>query len=232
MQQRILAKVLIGFIVVSLGGLALVLSGCFDQKGTPVSPSGHDDTSMTDTKHPMPVTTGLTRTSTGFYYPVGWTVSGNGNWYTCGADYYPNKRHLGTDIMCGVGTPIYAVAAGTIVKRGDGADSWGTGNCALVIEHTFRDPAGRICPMCPAHFCAVYGHIRSSLRVGQTVSAGQYLGTVGPYSGGNHLHFGVWPGPTSQFPSSGWGIASDPGCAGVGTNFRAPITFITTKYPG
>lgn len=94
--------------------------------------------------------------------------------------------HLGVDLAAPDGTPIFAVADGTVVAAGPAS---GFGNW-IVIDST--DVNGR-------PFSAVYGHEWSSgvrVQVGQRVRAGQQIGAVGSAgeSSGPHLHFEIVPG--------------------------------------
>ncbi|MBG1266365.1 M23 family metallopeptidase [Nostoc sp. WHI] len=89
-------------------------------------------------------------------------------------------QHEGIDIAGASGTPIVAVASGTVVKVG--WDDWGLGN-AVTIKHL----DGSI---------TVYGHNRRLLvSKGQQVISGQIIAEMG--STGNstapHLHFEVHP---------------------------------------
>jgi murein DD-endopeptidase MepM/ murein hydrolase activator NlpD len=174
------------------------------------------------------------RTSTGFYYPLNSPIASDRNWLACGASYYANTRHIGSDLIFGVGTRVYAVAAGTVIyKSGPNQSSgWGIGNYALVIRHSAKT----------GDFLAVYGHIHTSLTAGSKVIADQEIGTVGRYyeldSKGKtvestpHLHFGVFPS-VANFPLSGWGRITDTGCKkpSLTNGFVAPISWITTKTP-
>ncbi len=94
--------------------------------------------------------------------------------------------HMGVDFGAPDGTPIYSVAAGTVVAAGPAS---GFGNW-IVIDST--DVNGR-------PFSAVYGHEWTSgvkVQVGQRVRAGQLIGAVGSAgeSTGSHLHFEIVPG--------------------------------------
>ncbi|MBF6332082.1 peptidoglycan DD-metalloendopeptidase family protein [Nocardia transvalensis] len=94
--------------------------------------------------------------------------------------------HLGVDMAAADGTPIFSVADGIVVAAGPAS---GFGNW-IVIDSI--DINGR-------PFSAVYGHEWDSgvlVRVGQTVRAGQPIGTVGSAgeSSGPHLHFEIVPG--------------------------------------
>lgn len=88
-----------------------------------------------------------------------------------------SKLHTGVDFGASCGTPIHAAGAGVVIAAG-----WegGYGN-AVIIDH-----GGGI--------ATLYGH-QSAIAVGagQSVSAGQTIGSVGStgYSTGCHLHFEV-----------------------------------------
>jgi murein DD-endopeptidase MepM/ murein hydrolase activator NlpD len=87
--------------------------------------------------------------------------------------------HLGMDIAASIGTPIYAVSAGTI-KRAGAATGFG-----LAVYLLGDDGA-----------VSVYGHVnRYFVQAGQRVAAGQEIAEVGNRgnSTGPHLHFEIHP---------------------------------------
>ncbi len=113
------------------------------------------------------------------YYPYGSTAGGE------------LQLHHGVDIQSPTGTPILAVAEGTVIVAGDDhSKAYGPttdfyGN--LVIVRLDRDFHGQ--PV----FC-LYGHLsRVIARVGQRVKPGDVLGEVGEtgVAMGPHLHFEV-----------------------------------------
>ncbi|OUZ07221.1 metalloendopeptidase [Aeromicrobium sp. PE09-221] len=98
------------------------------------------------------------------------------------------SMHTGTDFAAAEGTPILAVADGTVTKAGPAA---GFGQL-IVIEHQIDG----------ATVATAYAHMWESgvrVNVGDTVSAGQHIGDVGSagYSTGPHLQFEVRPGGTN-----------------------------------
>ena len=103
---------------------------------------------------------------------VAWPTNGS---VTSGFGYRWGALHAGIDIANGVGTPIRAAKAGTVILAG-----WngGYGNC-IVIDHG-------------GGFSTLYGHM-SRLRAseGQRVSQGDLIGDMGSTgnSTGSHLHF-------------------------------------------
>ena len=114
---------------------------------------------------------------------VAWPTNGT---QTSGFGYRWGVLHAGVDIANGVGTPIRAAKAGTVILAG-----WngGYGNC-IVIDHG-------------GGFSTLYGHM-SRLRAseGQTVEQGQLIGDMGSTgnSTGPHLHFETRVGGNPQNP--------------------------------
>lgn len=91
-------------------------------------------------------------------------------------------KHMGIDVAGKPGSPIKSVGAGKVI-RADGRDSGGYGN-RVEIDHG----DGRI---------TTYSHLGSiDVRVGQTISQGAVIGTLGNTgrSTGPHLHFEVKEG--------------------------------------
>lgn len=101
--------------------------------------------------------------------------------------------HDGVDISNGMGTPLYAIAQGTVVQASPTVNCIGIscnngfGNY-VVVRHNL--PSGR-------RVYAVYAHMQSGspLSVGQSVTKGQTVGFMGctgytlPYPCGIHVHF-------------------------------------------
>lgn len=128
-----------------------------------------------------------------------------------GGLYFDNLYHNGMDVMTPVGTLIYAIGDGIIDNQNsfhsDENSGWttkgGTPNIGLIVR-SFTTTG---------EFKAVYGHMQASSTaynnastIGMIVHAGQYLGTVGSYASGSHLHFGIHPGADNvPIDSRGWG---------------------------
>lgn len=166
---------------------------------------------------------GQAQTSTGFIYPIGtssWN-HGSGAWLerdaANGGGYFDGYYHLGEDMLIANGNGVYAIAAGTVTYRS--TSGWGTGNIALAIRHKLTDGS---------EFLALYGHIRSSKVVGNTVAAGEVFATIGPYTYGDHLHFGIHPGLT--MPASGWGMLANSQWPST-NGFVDPVDWIRTRSP-
>jgi len=96
---------------------------------------------------------------------------------------YCSSFHTGTDFTPGAGTPIYAIAAGTVVFTE--VSNSGFGN-HVKIEHQIGGKT----------ITSMYAHMQmnsSPLQVGQTVEVGDFVGLVGStgVATGAHLHFEV-----------------------------------------
>ncbi len=113
--------------------------------------------------------------------------------YTWGA--LKNKKYDSAclvDIAASGGTPIFAVAAGQIVRN---TYTSGGGN-QVVIKHNDGT-------------YSYYGHMKNkcSIKKGKTVKAGQQIGLVGKTGSatGNHLHF-EWSGHDPYCMYYSWGL--------------------------
>jgi murein DD-endopeptidase MepM/ murein hydrolase activator NlpD len=91
------------------------------------------------------------------------------------------RLHAGIDLAAGGGSPIFAAAAGEVLRAG-----WngGYGNFTCLYHGRFQ---GKGFATCYAHQSAIL------VRTGQRVRQGQVIGRVGTTgaSTGNHLHFEV-----------------------------------------
>ncbi len=122
-----------------------------------------------------------------FYRPIpGAITSAFG--YRMHPIFHVRKMHTGVDMHGGMGTPIHAVAAGTVVSAGTRG---GYGKC-VVISHG-------------GNLSTLYAHQSTILvSVGQKVTRGQVIGEVGStgYSTGPHLHFEVRVGGSPVNPTT------------------------------
>lgn len=93
-----------------------------------------------------------------------------------------SSKHKGIDLAAPKGTPVYAVADGTVVAAGNGTWDESYGNM-VAIQHG-NDYTNN------AHLSKI------SVKVGQKVKAGDKIGEVGMTGNatGNHLHFEVHSG--------------------------------------
>jgi murein DD-endopeptidase MepM/ murein hydrolase activator NlpD len=159
--------------------------------------------------------------------------------------YLTDLYHDGYDIMAAHGQPVYAIAGGTVqtLDYGTSWNSGGTNNMAVIIVHATS--AGQ-------QFRALYGHIEAAtvnsaqVKLGGWVAAGTFLGRVGTYSTGDHLHLGIntlTPAQPLPYQSStitadviGWGrIGINHWPQGSSTpdreNWVDPVFFLETNSP-
>ena len=108
--------------------------------------------------------------------------------FTSGFGMRWGSMHNGVDIANTPGTPIRAVAAGTVIDSGP---AQGFGNWIRI-----RHEDGSI---------SVYGHMQSLyVAVGEVVQPGQLIAGMGSegFSTGSHLHFEIWSdGATPSDPA-------------------------------
>lgn len=112
---------------------------------------------------------------TGFTLPVTGATIGTG--YHVPGSMWSSGYHTGVDFVVPTGTPVKAVAAGTVVSAG-----WG-GAYGNQVVLRLND----------GHY-AQYGHLsRLSVSAGQTVTEGQQVGLSGATGNvtGPHLHFEI-----------------------------------------
>lgn len=105
------------------------------------------------------------------------------------------RRHLGIDMRTAVGTPVYAVRPGTVVKIGDNPKGWGT---YVITKHEpMKLPYGKTLG---ETFYALYAHLSNvAVSVGSNLDFGTVIGRSGgafgtPGAGnssGPHLHFEI-----------------------------------------
>ncbi|WP_274617459.1 SH3 domain-containing protein [Nesterenkonia sp. AY15] len=125
-----------------------------------------------------------------------------------------STAHLGQDLGAADGSPIYSVAAGTVVRAFSG-NRYNTG--FVVVQHQIN---GRTFHSAYLHMWDAHTHV----RVGQAVQAGQTISRVGSSgaSTGPHLHLEIWEGAwmhgTSHNPTT-W-------LAQRGVDLRASASFV------
>jgi len=130
-----------------------------------------------------------TKLADGFDYPVG---KPDGAGYYIFRGFSPNG-HLGEDWNgngggdTDEGDPVYSIAHGVVVFSEDYKKGWGN---VVIVRHAYREQNGQI-----AFVDSLYGHLKvRSVSLGQQVSRGQLLGTIGcgPYRMyAAHLHFEI-----------------------------------------
>lgn len=180
---------------------------------------------------------GLSRTASGCVWPTGiLDQAGRGAGFLLSGPqgYLSGKYHLGKDVMVSgahpdharVNDPVYAVCDGKVVLI-NVSDSWGSGNCAVLIKHQFQFGSAVVC----------YGHLQTdSLVFGlhQRVKAGEQIGRLGQWGYGVHCHFGVHTGdsiPTKNLGmadlSLGWQVGQPLDARG----WVDPISWVQTQTP-
>lgn len=103
--------------------------------------------------------------------------------------------HKGIDFAATKGTPVHAVASGTIIAAGAIAENDGRYGNAVIIDHGAQR--------------SLFAHLDSvNVKAGQHVQAGQLIGTVGQsgFATGPHLHMEVRQNgqiidPASMYPN-------------------------------
>ncbi len=164
-----------------LRGRGVVTAGFLKMLGIRAVRSGADPVSQ-----PAPVAQPVAAPSSSARYLRAFPVGGS---YTYSNDWgAPRSQgsHQGTDIMAARGTPVRAVANGTI-SRVTRAES-GLGGISMWM----RDGAGN------TYYFAHLTQILGGMEVGTRVTAGQQIATVGNTGdaryGAPHLHFEIHPG--------------------------------------
>ena len=212
--------------LVSLLLIIAILTSC--------SPGGNQ-TQVTPTPTAQSQFPDCEATDTGFCWPTGKMVD-DGNWladscsWSGNDDYFAGLYHIGTDILGDEGDMVYAITNGKVFRISSGEDSgWpgikvGENNKGVLVKHKLADGS---------EFLALYGHIVTSVKEGDVLTAGQAFAEIGPYDISKpHLHFGIRPNTT--VPQTNWGRMKCPQPPGPITNangFVKPIEWITTKSP-
>ena len=130
-----------------------------------------------------------------------WPVPGAYNLSSCFLD---NRNHCALDIAANEGTTIVASYAGMVTDTYTGCDHNYSGSCScgggygnyVVVKHDYVLKNGST-----INLYTRYAHMTAlSVSVGQSVSAGTKLGTVGSTgnSSGPHLHFEALKDSTSK----------------------------------
>ncbi|MFI6444786.1 peptidoglycan DD-metalloendopeptidase family protein [Kitasatospora sp. NPDC050543] len=127
---------------------------------------------------PAPATKPATANASGYTAPIAGAKLGTA--YGVAGSMWASGHHTGADFVAPTGTPLKAVAAGTVVKAGPG------GAYGNEVEIKLAD--GKY---------AQYAHLSSiGVKVGQTVTVGQQIGLSGATGNvtGPHLHFEIRTG--------------------------------------
>jgi murein DD-endopeptidase MepM/ murein hydrolase activator NlpD len=143
------------------------------------------------------------RVSSG-YGPNGGSGYHDGTMRTCCAnDYHALDLVLMDRESNGLGQPVVAVANGTVVLAGQATEGWASYGNRVVVAHEHNDGHS---------YASMYAHMDTvTVSEGQTVRAGDQVGTLGGSSNGSqtgtayHLHFAFYQ--DSLFGGSGTGGA-------------------------
>ncbi|WP_159078182.1 M23 family metallopeptidase [Salinibacterium hongtaonis] len=127
--------------------------------------------------------------------PLGSAVASGYGPRDCAACY--SNFHHGMDIFPGAGTPVSAMASGTVSSASP--SSSGAMGVSVTISHTI---GGQL-------VTSVYGHFQAgsmTLSVGDSVGVGQVIGLVGATGNaqGPHLHFEIHPGGGDSVDPYAW----------------------------
>ena len=167
----------------------------------------------------------------------------NNNFAAAGDNYIRGMPywHSGLDIFCPVGTPVYSVADGIIVKcspSGWDYESNGRQNFAMFIRNEEvtgetptwgyghlqrpKDDAGR--PMSDLEI--------RDFRFGNTIKAGEFIGYIGKYGNSSHLHLVTYFDPNNprELIESGYGRRPLP-VPNNFDNFHDPLLWLKTHSP-
>ena len=132
--------------------------------------------------------------SGGFSYPVPGAHISAGTWY-----YPAGGVHLGEDFAAGVGTPVYAVGNGVVIKSVDGCGYGYLGNTCGSAQGGSSGGGNQIYLLTSINgslYAVKYLHLSAGTPIaeGTIVSAGQYVGAVGSSgnSSGPHCHIEVF----------------------------------------
>jgi LysM repeat protein len=143
--------------------------------GTQAAPSAPSADTQATPSAPSAGSADTQTTSSGYTLPVTGATIGTG--YGVAGSHWSSGHHTGVDFVVPTGTPVKAVAAGTVVTAG-----WG-GAYGNQVVIRLND----------GHY-AQYGHLSQlSVSAGQSVSEGQEIGLSGATGNvtGPHLHFEI-----------------------------------------
>ena len=153
----------------------------------------------------------------GWYWPTGTGDTGGYlGWLKYNSEF--KGWHLGQDFISKVGTPVYAIADGTVLLsrtdvNGYGRDGQPGG--ALVLLH--QTSTGQ-------KFKALYGHVDEPRSQGETVRAGDMVAYINNHNIA-HLHFGIHPG--EELPDNPWKGYTDDSTITYG--WEDPLLFLDSN---
>ena len=107
-----------------------------------------------------------------------------------------STKHTGIDYAVPSGSEVKAVCDGKVIVARTPQTTSDIWNRFTIIEHTNCGGYSSL--------YGYYGHIDSSVSVGQTLKRGDVIGKVGDWGRNSHLHLGF----ATKYFSSGWGYQS------------------------
>ncbi|MDB5386553.1 MAG: hypothetical protein JWM11_2199, partial [Planctomycetaceae bacterium] len=148
------------------------------------NPQNESDTSNQVFVDSQPIQIGVsTPGDAGFIFPVGDPYLGATVIHQFGEGTGPLLGNLGTDFAGAIGTPVVAAADGEVTFSQYAGPTWGN---VVIIEHLATHWGWT------KDVFTLYAHIDSRVSVGQQVSRGQQIATIGSAvvgSTGPNLHF-------------------------------------------
>lgn len=168
------------------------------------------------------------KTETGFFWPTGTSAKVTTAFLAAGAkEYFDGYYHTGCDLKKNVNDSIYAICDSDLDYISHDYKNWGEGNVGLIYQGQLVDGTT---------FHITYGHVQeSSISSNKKIKAGQYIGKIGYYSKGTHLHLSICI--SKDAPKTNLGMAPIPDNwdgdkSKLDTlGFVDPIEFIKTKKP-
>ena len=132
---------------------------------------------------------------------------------------FGNRCHLANDYNLPQGSSVFATDKGEVISANaniPGYNSAAGDAGAIIIKHQTSN--GTV-------FYGLYGHIKNlTVAARDTVSAGQKIAEVGPYSFGEHLHFGI-----NTVSANIQGYTPSTACTDH-LGFVNPESFLTSNY--
>jgi murein DD-endopeptidase MepM/ murein hydrolase activator NlpD len=118
----------------------------------------------------------------------------------------------------GVGQPVYAAAAGTILAAGYYGPTWGN---IVLIRHTL--PGGQV-------VLTQYAYMADVVKTAGTVQWRDVIGHIGMGPHGAVLHFEVRQDSMLDFPPDYWPSSDGKDDTWVRTHYYGPTSFVRTHY--
>ena len=208
-MRKLAMMCMVGFAV------TLLAASCnlFDRDKNPTSPLLDEEMGSLELGNAL--------SGTGFVYPVDtrWIPPSQGGYIGFKAYNSAYRQyHLGVDFKIGYGANVYAISDGVVVDvKSVYALNAGGG---IVIKHRLSNGA---------YFTALYGHITPLKAIGNTIKAGERIGTIANcltvWGNLPLLHFEIHPNPNVIWtPAYTRSLSDLKGCVN-------PLTFLESNRP-